>query len=997
MNNFTTTLLILTVLVVLLPTETYAFGAGDIPDFAYLNGKAFRHGDIEGILSELAKTAGHAAGGGGLLGFAQSMISAASGGAKFSKEDVKKVYFGNWLRDYSQAMDIAGLSKLTADTLVLIVGVLGFLTFGYATDEYQITADRLGVYLPVEHIDNPKGYAEKEGDARQIHPRLRPPVNPEELEIDPNTGMKNYMATENRGWDTSTAHIRRTLEACIDHGRRARGQEGADLWEAYRLLGSGLHTLEDLLAHSNWCEIALRKMGHEDVFCHVGDNVIVDTPNGPAPPLVTGTFGSADFIHSLMGEATDHLSQASVVDLSKRMNAASQGDDSSFSNLKDILHKLPIGGEGDEDSKMNEADQMKAQSKAYEFNPDNIAPPEVQEQLLNLLKWRDDVYRQVLKKIEMIPGLEDLIDALTNALNAYVYTILAPYLTPLLQQVTTVLGEGSKAVIDSDDQFEVFNNPNASDPSHSLLSKDHFALILNEPAGKIAQAVVQYSVQLLVESWFDDNVDPNQVIDQILEAFHHPYHATGQSRIQQQMFEEMEKWIGALGPEEAERTLQALTKESVREGQNKRQGSDDDLTQSDQVYGGGLTSTQGGYRTSVNQSYGGSQIQGQGSYGSSGQGYNTSGGQGSSQAEYNSGGGYGQSQESSYGRQPSQSYGDSGGYGSRRDDGRSSRRQEPSYGSGGTEGYGSGDRIRVEDTPVIANYGTPAGYRPSETQGRAGTEGYSSGGYGAGRTERYSGSDATEEHHHGRKHYEESETRGDSYGSSGGYGGSTHGSSDTYGSRRREEGGYDAPSQLSGGYGSTTSEFARSGGDDEYGSGRHRTQDPYSNSGFGQEDRQRESAPSVSYNRDDSSGYGGQERERGSVSGQTYGSSGYGRPEETSTYGEGRRQQGYGDESSGRGAYGSSGYGGGYGGTARSSEYGSSEPHQGRHRGRDDAGGSDVQSGYGNEDHGRRGGFGGGYGERGETFGAEKLKLDSDSDDEGRHGKHKKHHRKDSD
>lgn len=133
------------------------------------------------------------------------------------------------------------------------------------------------------------------------------------------------MATENRGWDTSTAHIRRTLEACIDHGRRARGQEGADLWEAYRLLGSGLHTLEDLLAHSNWCEIALRKMGHEDVFCHVGDNggastllvsileradllsteVIVDTPNGPAPPLVTGTFGSADFIHSLMGEATE--------------------------------------------------------------------------------------------------------------------------------------------------------------------------------------------------------------------------------------------------------------------------------------------------------------------------------------------------------------------------------------------------------------------------------------------------------------------------------------------------------------------------------------------------------------------------------------------------------------------------------------------------------------------------------------------------------------------
>lgn len=56
-------------------------------------GKAFRHGDIENILSELAKTAGHSVGGGGLIGFAQSVLSAASGGAKFSKEDVKRVYF----------------------------------------------------------------------------------------------------------------------------------------------------------------------------------------------------------------------------------------------------------------------------------------------------------------------------------------------------------------------------------------------------------------------------------------------------------------------------------------------------------------------------------------------------------------------------------------------------------------------------------------------------------------------------------------------------------------------------------------------------------------------------------------------------------------------------------------------------------------------------------------------------------------------------------------
>jgi hypothetical protein len=44
MSNLTDKILILTVLLVLLPVETLAFGAGDIPDFAYLNGLNFCDG-----------------------------------------------------------------------------------------------------------------------------------------------------------------------------------------------------------------------------------------------------------------------------------------------------------------------------------------------------------------------------------------------------------------------------------------------------------------------------------------------------------------------------------------------------------------------------------------------------------------------------------------------------------------------------------------------------------------------------------------------------------------------------------------------------------------------------------------------------------------------------------------------------------------------------------------------------------------------------------------
>ncbi|KAF8079060.1 Het-C-domain-containing protein [Lyophyllum atratum] len=756
--NLSTTLLLLTVIVVLLPVETYAFGAGDIPDFAYLNDKAFRHGDIESILETLVKNAGGVAAGGGLLGFASSMLKQATGGARFTKSDIKKVYF---------AMDIAGLSKLTADTLVLVVSVLGFMTFGFATEEYQVTADRLGVYLPVEHIDNPKGYAAKEGDAREFHPKLRPPVDDRELEIDERTGMKNYMATENQGWDTSTAFIRRTLRACIEHGRRAGGQEGAELWEAYRLLGTGLHTMEDLLAHSNWCEVALRKLGHQEVFCHVGDDVLVDTPNGPAPPLVTGTFGGADFIFSLMGEATDKLSQASVTDLSQKMSAAS-GDDNqgNIANLKNILSQLPIGGG---DDKVNQGEEMSAQAKAYEFNPDDVAPPEVQQQLLDLLKWRDQVYRDVVAKIEMVPGLTELLDELTNALNAYVYTVISPYVVPILQQATGVLGEGSKAVIDSEDQYEVFNNSNASDPSHSMLSKDHFDLILNEPAGKIAQIVVQNSVNLIVQAWADDS-DADQVINQILEAFHHPYYADGRSNIQRQMFDHMNQWIGGLGHQGAQEIIQRLTKDSVRNGQNKRPGSENESH--DEVGYGGHSHgghSHGGstYRPAVGGG-GGYQSQqtqqsqhGQGSYG---------GGRTDSSNRY------GQEDNS----RSSNQYGAGDPYGAG-----NQRTSENQYGSGNQYGstntYGSGRTNQEEggygSKPSRNEYSSSNTYGQSEPQR-----------YGQGETEH--GSRRHDDEHsrdnRGESRYGQTES-GNTYG--GNQARTTYGESqreETYGSRRSD-------------------------------------------------------------------------------------------------------------------------------------------------------------------------------------------------------------------
>ncbi|KAJ7805214.1 Het-C-domain-containing protein, partial [Mycena olivaceomarginata] len=795
----------------------HAFGAGDIPDFAFLNDKAFRHGDIENILSTLAKSAGHAA------------ATSGPGGPKFTSGDIKKVYFGNWLRDYSQCMDIGGLSKLTAESLVLIVSVLGFMTFGFATEEFQVTAERLGVYLPVEHIDNPKGYAEKEGDARRYHPKLRPPVDPRELEIDSRIGMKH---PKTRAGTPPPRTIRRVLTACIEMGRRAQGRDGPELYEAYRLLGTGLHTLEDLLAHSNW------------VFCHVGDGTEIETPNGRAPPLVTGTFGGADFLHSLMGEATDKLSQASVTDLASKMNEAQDGDNSNVSTLKSLLSKLPIGGGS---SKMDEGEQLHEEAKAYNFDPNNVAPPEVQQKLLQLLKWRDGLMRSILEKIEMIPGLDSLVDQLSNALNAYVYTVIAPWVT-------------------------VFDNPRASDPSHSLLSKvngnatstssgltflqDHFGLILNEPAGKIAILVVEHSVKLIVQAW-SDNSDPQQAVDVILEAFHHPYYATGRSSIQNSMFEELERWIGGLEGDVARETIEALTKESVRNGKNKRLGSEnEDL--SEPGYGGCGHGAQP-QRRPTQQGYGGEQ-----------------------------------QQEQQYGGETQSSY-QAGGYsqGSGRSDNEYPGNDEYSRGSGRAESYGQSQTEDYGQTEEYKNEGYESRRRRDEdnedSYGSRAQRDESSGGYAPSYSqpeERYGNRTESSSYSGGNEY--ESRDESESYGRD---------RSSGYGRRSEAEATYDGQertqAQSRSGYGRNEESEGN-----EYGGGAR------GSSGYGrsEEETYRSSGAYESAGRG-SSGYG---RSEEAYASSDRGASGYGRTEE-SEYG----QQGYGRseeseyEGSGRG-------GGGY-------------------------------------------------------------------------------------
>lgn len=550
-------------LVIALSSPALAFGAGNIVSVSQVAGKNWRHGDIEDTLLEL--------------------FMSQAGRAKFDRLAVKRVYFGNWLRDYSQAVDVGGLKQLPKETIRVMLWVLSFVTFGFATGEFEVTEGRLGCYRPEEHIDNPKDYADNE-DARKYDSRLRGPVDEgKELAVDNGNGMKVYIASENRGIDTSAGFVRKCFIKSIELGRKfAQTGNDIDLFEALRLLGTGLHTLEDFAAHSNYLELTLKEL-NVDAFPHVGGNCQVNVDGREIWPVITGTFGMTDFLHSVVGEVSDKMIQSEVQSLENKINNAHSGDPSgATSQLREILDIIPFGllGLGDSDFS-NQAQKIQEQSDAKEMetkgniSTSNPTIDQISErarttakEIYPILEFHDKVMKAITEGIDKIPGAAELMENLAGAMQIYIFSVLAPYIVPILEQVKAELATGSEGILQASEkgQYIVFNDDNSSNPTHSMLSKDHFTNVLNEPAGRVASEVVRFVVPHITAAWDDDSIDANGVCDQVLQVLHHP--ALRSQEGQERMFEVVRQWWEEKSGSEQSRLEDALSKDGVKEGRN---------------------------------------------------------------------------------------------------------------------------------------------------------------------------------------------------------------------------------------------------------------------------------------------------------------------------------------------------------------------------------------------------------------------------------------------
>jgi hypothetical protein len=233
------------------------------------------------------------------------------------------------------------------------------------------------------------------------------------------------------------------------------------------------------------------------VFPHVGRNTRIrlqGSRGGDVYPIVTGTFGGVDFLHSVTGEVSDKLTQNEIEELEGTLDGSKNSDTSVLENL---LDKIPDGFLGG-DKKTSQVHQVSQNAQAAQAQQQTASPLEPEEytvyvqnifrNIMPAIETHDDIMKSIRNGMEKIPVLPKIIEQLEEQLSQWVFSIMAPFVVPVLRQVKNELRTGSSEIIESSkhEQHIVFHDDHCSDPTHSMLSKDHFTNVgptLTGPSG----------------------------------------------------------------------------------------------------------------------------------------------------------------------------------------------------------------------------------------------------------------------------------------------------------------------------------------------------------------------------------------------------------------------------------------------------------------------------------------------------------------------------------
>lgn len=163
---------------------------------------------------------------------------------------------------------------------------------------------------------------------------------------------------------------------------------------------------------------------------------------------------------------------------------------SDTSLLRELLDKIPDSLFGGKNQKKR-IDEIQGNAASSQVENMSVSPRDPEEftvyvqqtynQIMPAIEFHDDIMKSITSAVEKIPVLPKIIEQLEEQLSRFVFSIMAPVVVPLIRQVKNELATGSGEVIKSseDEQHVVFENDRSTDPTHSMLSKDHFSNVRN--------------------------------------------------------------------------------------------------------------------------------------------------------------------------------------------------------------------------------------------------------------------------------------------------------------------------------------------------------------------------------------------------------------------------------------------------------------------------------------------------------------------------------------
>lgn len=185
----------------------------------------------------------------------------------------------------------------------------------------------------------------------------------------------------------------------------------------------------------------------------------------------------------ILSQVSDKMTQNEIEELEGTLQDSKNSD---TSLLRQLLDKIPEGLIGGKDQK-SRIDQIQENASASQVENMSVSPrnPEeftayvqqVYKQIMPAIEFHDDIMKGITSAVEKIPVLPKIIEQLEEQLSRFVFSIMAPVVVPLIRQIKNELATGSGEVIKSseNEQHVVFNDDRSTDPTHSMLSKDHFS------------------------------------------------------------------------------------------------------------------------------------------------------------------------------------------------------------------------------------------------------------------------------------------------------------------------------------------------------------------------------------------------------------------------------------------------------------------------------------------------------------------------------------------